>query len=113
MLNIRSVYSNGDRSESQRRLIASELKLRLPDINQEKLKAIEYIVPSLTNRSGFLKPEDSIISGYDSKKVFLPSSRFNIDSINESTKDCHNNSKTTKESRARPGEQEQTTGWHF
>ena len=45
VLNIKGVYTAGDRSECTRRLVASELHLRLPEIEQEKMKAIEYVVP--------------------------------------------------------------------
>ena len=62
VLNIKGVYTAGDRSESTRRLVASELNLRLPEIEKEKVKAIEYIVPSSMNASQ-VRIEDSIQSG--------------------------------------------------
>lgn len=77
--------------------MASELKLRLPEILAERVKAIEYIVPD--SHMSSVPIEDSIVSGNDSKKIFA--SRFgNRDTINESTKDGYNNSKG---STTRPG----------
>ena len=59
MHNLRNVFSNGDRSLSKRRLVTSELRinpvsedLKLPEIPQTPLQAIEYNIAS----------EDSIVS---------------------------------------------------
>ena len=45
VLNIKSVYTAADRSVSQRRLVSQDLTFRLPDIQQDKVMAIEYNVP--------------------------------------------------------------------
>ena len=74
------------------------------------MKAIEYMLPG-SYRSSAIIPGDSLVSAMSSKKILFPS-RFNKDTINDSTKDGENSSMN----KMRTGEAEQvaeTMGWHF
>ena len=59
-----------------------------------------------------MPPSDSIVSVIESKK-HLFGTRFNKDTINESTKDGYNSSMNRMRTGTVPDQVAETTGWHF
>ena len=69
-------------------------------------------VPGSQRSSVIMPPSDSIVSVIESKK-HLFGTRFNKDTINESTKDGYNSSMNRMRTGTVPDQVAETTGWHF